>query len=206
MAAESTGMEHRIVLASGSEIRHRLLTMAGVAHAWDTTSFEESELKQAALSAPLGPAATALLLAKRKAMEGTKRHPEAWVIGADQVLDFEGSVRDKPTDLASARAVLHALRGKTHRLISAVAVASRFSCLWKYAESAVLTMRPLSDSFVEHYLESEGTDILRSVGAYRIEGKGVQLFSRFYGDYFTILGLPLLPLLDFLRRSELIPE
>jgi hypothetical protein len=128
------------------------------------------------------------------------------VIGADQVLECDGVLFDKPVDLAAARAQLLALRGRTHRLVSAVVLARDGQRAWHHVDRADLTMRDFSAGFLDHYLESSGDAVLSSVGAYQLEGRGVQLFVRIDGDYFSILGLPLLPLLDILREQGVLPS
>ncbi len=142
----------------------------------------------------------ALDLAIAKAETISRRHPGAYVIGADQILECDGEWLDKPTDKAAAAAHLDCLRGRRHLLVCGLAVACDGAALWRHSETASLTMRRFSQSFLESYLEETGPEILASVGAYRLENRGAQLFERIDGDYFTILGLPLLPLLSFLRE------
>ena len=139
-----------------------------------------------------------MVLAELKAQRVSQRHKDALVIGADQMLQCGGIWFDKPADLDHARGHLIALRGKTHELLSAVCVVRDGEVLWRHLESAQLTMRPFSDAFIDEYLAAAGDAVCASVGAYQLEGRGAQLFSRIEGDYFTILGLPLLPLLGFL--------
>jgi septum formation protein len=127
------------------------------------------------------------------------------VIGADQVLDLEGRLFDKPPDLAAARAHLRALSGKAHTLTSAVAVARDGAIVWRRVETARLQVRPLAPDFIDAYLAAAGDTVLRSVGAYEVEGLGAQLFAAIAGDHFTIQGLPLLALLDHLRQSGVVP-
>jgi septum formation protein len=134
-------------------------------------------------------------------MRISRRHPGALVIGADQVLRHGEQLLDKPMDRAAARRQLTALRGQRHELISAVVAVRDGIRLWHHVGRAGLDMRDFSDSFLEHYLRTAGDAVLAAVGAYQLEGPGVQLFQRIEGDYFTILGLPLLPLLDFLRAQ-----
>ncbi len=147
---------------------------------------------------------TALALAEAKAHAVSGRHNDAWVIGADQMLVCEGRWFDKPADKNEALTHLKTLRGRGHDLISAVCVAKNHEIDWRHVESTHLTMLDLSDAFFEDYLAKAGPEVLESVGAYRLEGVGAQLFSKIEGDYFTILGLPLLPLLAYLREAELI--
>jgi septum formation protein len=158
---------------------------------------ERAVEKAAGVSAP---AAAAVLLAGEKAKAATRLMPGRLVVGADQTLAFEGRQLNKPADIARARAQLIMLAGKTHHLHSAVAVALDGKVLFDTVDTASLTLRPLSASFLDRYLDAAGSAALSSVGAYQLEKTGIHLFERIDGNYFTILGLPLLPLLDFLRR------
>jgi septum formation protein len=188
-----------LVLASASLTRARLLAEAGVAVSVDPAILEESEIIASFRAEGALSGECAAALAEAKASRVSARHPGALVIGADQILDCEGQWLEKPQDVAAARAQLRRLRGKTHELVSAVAVLRDGGTLWRAVDRARLTMRPFSDAFLEDYLARLGEDVLRSVGAYRLEALGAQLFERVEGDFFTILGLPLLPLLSFLR-------
>lgn len=190
-----------IVLASGSAARRAMLAAAGVDFAADTAPVDEDAVKAALRQETNSPARVAETLAELKAVRVSARHPGAIVIGADQMLDCDGAWFDKPADAAAARAQLRALRGKTHRLTSAVVAVRDGRRLWHHSEAARLTMRTFSDSFLDTYMEKAGPAILASVGAYQLEGLGAQLFMLTEGDYFTILGLPLLALLDFLREN-----
>jgi septum formation protein len=193
-----------VVLASGSVTRQRLLEAAGIAFAIDVPAIDEAEVKHSLKAAGAAPAAIAETLAELKAQRISRRHPGALVLGADQVLDCEGTIYDKPADLVAARRQLLALRGRRHELISAVVVLRDGARLWHHIGRAGLVMRDFSDAFLDDYLAAAGATVLSSVGAYRLEGPGAQLFQRIEGDYFTILGLPLLPLLDFLREHLVI--
>ncbi len=148
--------------------------------------------------------ATAATLAEAKALVVSQRHPGAFVVGADQILECDGEWFDKAVDYDDAVKTLKALRNRTHRLISAVVVVLDGVQVWQDVETASLTMRPFTDRFLRSYMDEIGSDILETVGAYRLEGVGVQLFSRIDGSFFTILGLPLLPLLEFLRREGVV--
>lgn len=139
-------------------------------------------------------------MARAKAEAVSPRHSGALVIGADQILECAGTWFDKPPDAAEAARHLGSLCGRTHRLVSAVCVVRDGQSLWHVVETAQLTMRPLSETAIAAYLEQAGPEVLDSVGAYRLEGLGAQLFSEIEGDFFTVLGLPLLPLLAFLRQ------
>lgn len=190
-----------MVLASASETRRRLLHAAGVAAITDPSDVDEHAIKARAREADMGPDATALALADAKAFTVSRRHAGALVIGADQILVCGNRVFDKAASLEQAEETLKFLRGRSHRLISAVTITFDDLVVWRHVENAWLTMRPFSDAFLAHYLEEAGDAVLTSVGAYRIENQGIQLFSQIAGDHFTILGLPLLPLMKVLREQ-----
>ncbi|MFC5358430.1 Maf family protein [Azospirillum himalayense] len=183
-----------------------MLERAGVRVTLAPAAVDEEEIKLAARAegAPVEDVAEAL--AELKAQRVTRKHPGALVIGADQMLECEGRWFDKPADRDAARVQLQDLRGKTHRLVSCAVVIRDGERLWHHVDRARLTMRPFSDAFLESYLNAAGDDVLGSVGAYHLEGLGAQLFHRVDGDFFTILGLPLLPLLGFLRVHGVIAE
>lgn len=186
-----------IVLASRSAARVALLAAAGIAVVADAADLDER-----AAEAPLAGAApgeVALHLAAAKAAAVAGRHPGALVVGADQTLDLDGERFDKAESIAAALDQLRRLRGRTHRLSSAVAVARDGAVLWRHVAEAHLAMRAFSDRFLESYAAACGEELTATVGGYRLEGRGVQLFEAIEGDHFTILGLPLLPLLGFLR-------
>lgn len=188
-----------LVLASGSRTRAAMLEQAGVSAVLDKPLVDEDEVKAAGRAEGVPAEAVAEALAELKAQRITRRHPGALVIGADQMLECEGRWFDKPADRAAARAQLLDLRGKTHRLVSCAVVVRDGERIWHKVDSARLTMRNFSESFLDDYLDRVGDDVLHSVGAYQLEGLGAQLFQRVEGDFFTILGLSLLPLLGFLR-------
>ncbi|HEY1982628.1 MAG TPA: Maf family protein [Xanthobacteraceae bacterium] len=186
-----------LVLASGSKIRQALLAAAGVPVEVRPADLDERALEHAA---PPDPSAIAAFLARAKASAVAALYPGRLTLGADQVLALGSERFSKPPDRAAALVQLRALRGKTHELHSAVAFVRDGTVLFEHVSVARLTMRAYSDRFLDHYLEAVGSAATASVGAYQLEGLGVQLFERIDGDYFTILGLPLLAALDFLRR------
>jgi septum formation protein len=194
------GTERAVVLASASQTRRRLLASCGVEAAADAARIDEPDIKASMERQGAAPAEIALALAETKATLVSGRHPDALVIGADQILVLDGAIFDKPVDRASAAATLRRLRGRRHDLVSALAVVLDGTLIWRLTEQARLTMRAFSDGFLEAYLDAVGEQAYASVGAYCLEGPGLQLFTEVEGDYFTILGLPLLPLLAFLRE------
>jgi len=191
-----------LILASKSQARIEMMTKAGLVFQAIPAGVSEAALKSRHLAEQAGPAAIAVALADAKALDVSIAYPDALVIGADQTLELEGRLFDKPDDLVQARAQLLALRGRRHRLHAAVALAHRGQVIWRCLESADLDMRPFSDAFLGRYLATEAHEIIHCVGAYRLEGLGVQLFERVEGDYFTVLGLPLINLLGILRSMR----
>ncbi|MDB5495732.1 MAG: Maf/YceF/YhdE family protein [Phenylobacterium sp.] len=198
-------MSQPIILASQSLARRAVLEAAGVPIEIAAAGVDEEAVKTAMLADGAAPRDIAEALAEQKAVAVSRARPE-YVVGADQTLEFEGRLYDKATTMEEARARLKLLRGKPHRLHSAVAVARGGAAVWRELDTATLTMRDFSDRFLEDYLAVEGAAALGSVGCYRLEGPGAQLFSRIEGDYFAILGLPLLGLLAFLRQHGALPE
>jgi septum formation protein len=189
----------RIVLASQSATRVAILRNAGVTFDARPSGVDE-RLVEAPLAAAGGsPAKIALALAEAKAAACARGEAAAFVIGADQTLEAEGERWHKPATLEEARRQLMALSGRSHRLHSAVVGLRADAPPWRYLDTAILSVRPLLPSEIDAYLDRVGDAALQSVGAYRIEGPGIQLFEKIEGDYFTILGLPLLPLLKWLR-------
>lgn len=194
-----------VVLASASKARARLLEAAGLRLIIDPAAIDEAEIRMSLVGEGARARDIADALAALKAVRISNRHPGRLVLGADQVLACDDKLFEKPQDLAQARTQLIALSGKAHRLISAAAAARDGAVIWRHVASARLQMRPLSTDFIEAYLAAAGASVLSSVGAYALEGLGAQLFSRVEGDYFTVIGLPLLPLLEFLRSQRVIP-
>lgn len=197
-------MTSGIVLASKSAARRAVLDGAGVPYEAATAGVDEEAVKAGMLAEGANAREVADALAELKAIKVSRSRTE-FVVGADQTLEFEGKLYDKAETLAEARARLQALRGKPHKLHSAVVVAKDGAPIWREVVTATLTMRDFSDAFLDDYLAQEGEAALGSVGCYRLEGPGVQLFSKIDGDYFTILGLPLMGLLDLLRRHGEVP-
>lgn len=188
-----------IVLASSSKARARLLHDAGVEHELDPANIDESIVKAGWTGRP---EALARELARLKALKVSERHPGALVIGSDQILALGNKILDKPGTVDRVRDHLERLRGREHRLISAVAVAQGPDVLWDLVDTAHLSMRPFSDDFLDEYVERVGTEVAMSAGAYHLENLGAQLFDRVEGDFFTVLGLPLIPLMNFLRQHD----
>lgn len=188
-----------VTLASGSSVRAAVLRAAGVRFEVARPGVDEDALKAGLLAEGASPRDVADVLAEAKAVRVSQRRP-GLVIGADQVLELDGQVISKAESLAEARQRLMDLRGRPHRLHAAVVVARDGQPIWRDLQRADLHVRAFSEVFLEDYLEREGDALLDSVGCYRIEGPGVQLFDKIAGDYFAILGLPLVGLLDLLRR------
>jgi septum formation protein len=196
----------QIILASTSRARREMLAAAGVAFTVEAADVDEPAIRKTLLAAKSAatPPQIADALARAKAEDVSRRHKGSLVIGGDQVLALGTELLTKAKDEAAARATLGKLRGKTHELHSAVALAVDGRVLWTHTGTARLKMRDFSDAFLEEYLTRAGDRIGQSVGAYELEGLGVQLFDKIEGDYFTILGLPLLPLLAELRAHGMI--
>ena len=194
----------RLILASASSPRARILRGAKVPFVAIPADIDESALKAKFLAEGKAVEEVARALAEAKAVHVSKSHRADLVLGADQVLEFAGKLLNKCSDLTEARQLLLRLRGRRHRLISALALAEAGRVIWTHSESASLTMREFSPAFLEAYLTQEGSEVLSGVGCYRLESMGAQLFEHVDGDYFSILGLPLQPLLAELRRKGVI--
>lgn len=194
----------RLILASASAARRRLLEGAGIAFDVDPARIDEEALRAAMVEEGLKPRDMADALAELKALRVSARHPGAFVLGADQILSCDGEVYGKAETLQAARRQLLVLRGRAHELHTALVMARDGAPIWRFVDTPKLTMRPFSDDFLEAYLQGAGPDILGSVGCYAIEGRGAQLFTAIAGSLFSVQGLPLLPLLDFLRLHKVI--
>jgi septum formation protein len=194
-----------LILASASKPRARILEAAGLAFIVEPPGLDESVMRQAVSGEKvLNPHDVAEVLARAKAEAVSDLAPKAYVIGGDQVLARGDTILSKPDNMETARRQLLDLSGKSHTLHTAVAVATNGETIWAETTVATLTMRKLSPEFIGRYLAAAGEEVLSSVGAYQIESIGVQLFDMIDGDYFSILGLPLIPLLDTLRREGVI--
>ena len=199
-------MGERLILASASPARARLLAAAGLRIQVESPMVDEGAIK-IAFQVNGGTAADcALALAEAKARQVAENHRHALVVGADQILVCGNVWFDKPEGLGEARVQLQALRDRAHQLVTAACVVRNEDRLWDAVSSPKLTMRQFSEAFLDAYLDAEGTAIFGSVGAYRLEGRGIQLFADIEGDYFAILGLPLLELLCFLRSRGVLPS
>ncbi|ASK89038.1 Maf family protein [Sphingorhabdus sp. SMR4y] len=196
-----------LILASKSRARLAMLTAAGIAVEAVAPNVDEESLKHGLKDEGVTARNLADALAEAKAVRLSRRIGAGLVLGADQVLALEdGSMLDKPVDQADAVAHLKLLSGRKHKLFSAAVIAEQGQPLWRHVDIATLSVRPLSDTFIEHYVETEWDNIRYCVGCYEIEGRGAQLFSAIQGSQFTIMGLPLLHLLDYLRIRGILPS
>jgi septum formation protein len=192
-----------LILASASASRRQMLEATGLSFSIALPQVDEEAAKQSLRAAGLAPRDQADALAELKALS-VSRKQRGFVIGADQVLAIEGETLDKPTDRDAAAAHLRRLRGRTHQLMTAAVVAREGVVIWRHVDTPRLKMRAFSDAFLEDYLDRAGDAVLKSVGAYQLEGLGAQLFERVEGDFFSVLGLPLLPLLALLREHRIV--
>lgn len=197
-------MTRPLLLASASEIRLNLLLAAGLTVTASAARIDEEAIRLGLQAENAPPHDIADALAELKARKLADKNPTALVLGCDQVLAFQGHVFAKPESRDIARSQLQQLRGQTHRLISALVLYDQAKPVWRHISHASLTMHPISDAYLDGYLDRNWHSAQHSVGAYKLEEEGVRLFSRIEGDYFTILGLPLLPLLGYLGQRGFI--
>tara|TARA_Y100001970_G_scaffold294127_1_gene447252 strand:+ start:104118 stop:104753 length:636 start_codon:yes stop_codon:yes gene_type:complete len=200
----STGPSDKLILASASEARQTILNKSGTSFEVIVSRVDEGEIKREARELGLNSLDTALKLARQKAHRVSEKKPDSYVIGADQLLECEGTWFDKSESFEDAKTQLKFLRGKSHNLSTSVSVVKGGKEIWNHTEKPTLIMREISDEFLEAYIAVAGNEVLGCVGGYRLEGVGIQLFSEISGDYSAILGLPILPLLVFLRKNELV--
>ena len=202
---QSFPVTQRLILASGSRIRASLLKNAGLSFSVETARIDEGALKEAAISEGMSPRDLADLLAEGKSRKVGRKYPQSLVIGCDQVLEFEGNVFSKPASVDDAREQLMRLSGKTHFLFSAAVIHEGDRPVWRTIGKTALTMRRLSEQYVSEYVARNWEQIRHTVGCYQVENEGVRLLSRIDGDFFNILGLPLLELLGYLVERGEIP-
>ena len=193
-----------LILASASPFRRQLMTQAGLTFSSEAAAIDERLIEAPLEEAGVSPDRVALALAIAKAADVARRHPHSLVIGSDQTLSLGSRVYHKPASLQEAADHLRSFSGKTHRLNSAIALVKAGEVVWEHVSHADLSVRLLSEKFIMQHLAKVGERALTSVGAYQLEGEGIQLFSKIDGDYFTILGLPMLPLLNKLRELDVI--
>lgn len=197
-------MSRALFLASGSAVRATLLRNAGLSFTVAPARIDEATLRASMQAEGHTPRDLADLLAEFKAAKVAARQPEAMVIGCDQILDLDGRPLEKPVDPEDAREQLSALAGRTHDLYSAAVLFDQGTCQWRHVARVRLTMRPLSERYIEDYVARNWDEIRHCVGCYQLEGEAARFFTRIDGDFFTVLGLPLLPLLDHLATRGVI--
>lgn len=193
-----------IILASKSRYRAKILADAGLNVSQHATELDERAIEAPLHDAGVVPEDRAAILAEAKAIDVSERHKDAWVIGCDQMLSLDGEILHKASSMEEARRRLLTLSGRTHMLHSAIVLARDGETVWRHVSLSSMQMRELSPEFIGRHLAEVGENVLSSVGAYQIEGPGIQLFSDIKGDMFSIIGLPLLPLLEELRRLDVI--
>lgn len=198
-------MSFPIILASGSAIRRKLLQDAGIEFEVVAKPVDETAIKEAMLAEGGLPRDIADALAEAKSRRVSQNQP-GLVIGADQIMVMDGNIFDKPKNMDEARSRLQSMRGRSHHLMGAVVICENGQPVWRHMAKTTLMMRGFTDTFLDDYLQAEGEVILSSVGAYRFEGRGAQLFTHVEGDFFSILGLSLLPVLDYLRERGALPQ
>ena len=201
-----SGHTSAVILPSGSRSRAAMLSASGLDIQIQPAELDETSVKNACRDQGKSVDFVAAQLAREKAAAISAANEDVYVIGADQMLDCDGQWFDKPPDLEAAAESLIKLRGRSHDLVTSASIVRNGEEVWRLTDRATLHMRDFSDRFLDQYLSDVGELALTSVGAYQLEGRGAQLFERIEGDYFTILGLPLLPLLSYLREQELIPS
>ena len=198
--------DQEIILASASKTRAALLENAGIKVTCIAANVDEDEVKESLKLEGASAVMVAETLAELKAQSISRKHPGKMIIGADQTLDCEGRWFDKPVSMDEVRENLRFFRGKTHRLNAGICVVKDGQRLWHLNDPAEMKVRQFSEEWLEWYIKTAGPEICESVGGYRLEGPGAQLFDAVRGDYFTVLGLPLLPLMQFLRGHKVIVE
>ena len=199
-------MSSNLILASSSPFRRHLMEQAGLVFEAESAGIDEREIEAPLRQNGAGPEEIATALAIAKAQDVASRHPGKFVIGSDQIMSMDGKLFHKCATVGEAKEQLDRMRGKTHQLTSAVAIFKDEELLWSEVAIAEMTFRQFSDAFLASYIDRVGEGVLLSVGAYQYEGLGQQLFEKIAGDYFTIIGLPMLPLLKALRRIGIIAD
>jgi septum formation protein len=194
----------KIILASKSPYRAQILSAAGIEFEIHPASLDERFIEESMLGSDFDVDDVADVLAQTKAMSVSEEFTQAWVIGSDQTLTLEGQLFHKPKNMEEARRRLLLLSGKTHQLNSAIALAKDGKILWHYSDKATIKFRELSPEFIGRHLSRVGEVALTSIGAYQIEAEGIQLFENIEGEYFSIMGMPIIPLLNQLRQLEII--
>ena len=196
----------KLILASGSPFRKQLMEAAGLSFTAEPASIDERKIEAPLVEGGASPEEVAAALAKAKAEDVAKKNRQAFVIGSDQVMSMDGQLFHKCTSVEMAREQLRSMRGKTHRLSSAISIVQDGAEVWNHVSVADLAFRDFTDAFLDSYIANAGPKVLLTVGAYSYEGLGQQLFEKVEGDFFTIIGLPMLPLLAALRDLAIIPR